>query len=397
MDSTAVAGVLARLVSERGVQLAGQPDMLRGLLLDELPGARRDVAALVQAAADGLVDELQRSAAREPIVSLIRRLAVRLSTDHPIAIEQALSTVFVWARALGLADDAVHVRLQASGDDAHEGGGTGIERGDDPSRLAIRLTRSFQSLAGALAGRLARPRQRWAAIAVVTLLLAGFGYLGLRSPGSIRSVEFDEPFIADNKPRKLWVVTGGTTKPVAQIRVEVLRGDWANPKWTVNVPDDQAGGARLPAGTLTSRARRDNDNEFAFILVFSDGSESKPFLKRFEIKALSITPPRIASTSASGPFLVGRHTFIRIAYATGNADIVKVRRKVLRSDVGWKDAQGRTIDVEGHKGKTSGTIEYLVSPNDTGKAVFEFVLIDADGNETAPARFEFEVLKASGS
>ena len=94
---------------------------------------------------------------------------------------------------------------------------------------------------------------------------------------------------------------------------------------------------------------------------------------------------------------MGRQTFIRIAYATGNADIVKVPRKVLRSDVGWKDAQGRTIDVEGHKGKTSGTIEYLVSPNDTGKAVFELVLIDADGNETAPARFEFEVLKASGS
>lgn len=128
MDLTAVAGALTRLVSERGIELAGQPDILRGLLLDELPGARRDVAALVQAAADGLVDELRRSAAHEPIVSLIRRLAVRLSTDHPIAIEQALSTVFVWARALGLADDAVHGRLQAAGAGSPEGGGTPADR-----------------------------------------------------------------------------------------------------------------------------------------------------------------------------------------------------------------------------------------------------------------------------
>ena len=154
--------------------------------------------------------------------------------------------------------------------------------------------------------------------------------------------------------------------------------------------------ARLPAGTLTSRARRDNDNEFAFVLVFVDGSESKPYLKRFQVKALPNTPPRVASMSASGPFVVGRQTNIRIAYATGSADIVKLRRKVLRADVGWKDAQGRTIDVEGHKGKTSGTIDYLVSPNDAGKALFEFVLIDADGNESAPSRFEFEVVKTSG-
>ena len=396
MDLTAVAGVLERLVSERGVQLAGQPDVLRGLLLDELPGARRDVAALVQAATDGLVDELQRSATHEPIVSLIRRLAVRLSTDHPIAVEQALSTVFVWARALGLADNAVYERLQAPGEGEDGVGDKRNARGDASSRLAQRLTSGFQFVAGAVAGILARPRQRWAALGMVTLLLAGFGYLGLRSPGSIQAVEFDEPFIADNKPRKLWVVTGGTRRPVAQIRVEVLRGEWANPKWTINLSDDQALAARLPAGTLTSRARRDNDNEFAFVLVFVDGSESKPFLKQFQIKALPNTPPRVASMSASGPFVVGRQTNIRIAYATGSADIVKLRRKVLRADVGWKDAQGRTIDVEGHKGKTSGTIDYLVSPNDAGKALFEFVLIDADGNESTPSRFEFEVVKASG-
>jgi hypothetical protein len=36
MDLTAVAGALTRLVSQ-GVELAGQPDVLRGLLLDELP------------------------------------------------------------------------------------------------------------------------------------------------------------------------------------------------------------------------------------------------------------------------------------------------------------------------------------------------------------------------
>ena len=397
MDLTAVAGALTRLVSERGIELAGQPDILRGLLLDELPGARRDVAALVQAAADGLVDELRRSAAHEPIVSLIRRLAVRLSTDHPIAIEQALSTVFVWARALGLADDAVHGRLQAAGTGSPEGGGTPADRPEKSTTPVQRLAQLLQSATGALAGVLAEPRRRWAALAALTLLVAGFAYLGLRSPGAIQAVEFDEPFVADNKPRKLWVVTGGTRKPVAQIRVEVLRGEWANPKWTVKVPDDLAEGTRLPAGSLTSRARRDNDNEFAFVLVFVDGTESKPFLRRFQVKAPPPSPPRIASLSASGTFVTGRSTNIRVAYATGTADIVKIRRKVLASDVGWKDPQGRTIDVDGHKGRTSGTIDYLVSPNDAGKAAFEFVLIDADGNESLPGRFEFEILNAAGA
>ena len=397
MDLTTVAGALTRLVSERGVELAGQPDVLRGLLLDELPGARRDVAALVQAAADGLVDELRRSAANEPIVSLIRRLAVRLSTDHPIAIEQALSTLFVWARALGLADDAVHVRLQAADAGSPEGGSKRDDRRDQTIPPLQRLAQMRQSAAGILAGVLAEPRRRWAALAAITLLVAGFAYLGLRSPGAIQAVEFDEPFIADNKPRKLWVVTGGTRKPVAQIRVEVLRGEWANPKWTVNVPDDQAAGRRLQAGSLTSRARRDNDNEFAFVLVFADGTESKPFLRHFQVKAPPAAPPRIASLSASGEFVVGRSTNIRIAYAAGTADVVKVRRKVLGSDVGWKDSQGRTIDVDGHKGRASGTIDYLVSPNDAGKAAFEFVLIDADGNESLPGRFEFEIVKAAGA
>ncbi|MBK8766408.1 MAG: hypothetical protein IPM01_18035 [Burkholderiaceae bacterium] len=84
---------------------------------------------------------------------------------------------------------------------------------------------------------------------MVALLVAGFAYLGLRSPGAIQAVEFDEPFIADNKPRKLWVVTGGTRKPVAQIRVEVLRGEWANPSGRSTCPTTrpQAGGCRPAA------------------------------------------------------------------------------------------------------------------------------------------------------
>ena len=394
---------LARLLAQFGASVIAEPDRLRGLLQDECPIAKREIAALMQAHDDGIPEDLQRVASGEPLEALASRLAHRLADHKALTREAADWAVRAWATALGIqvpnhsASTARNESAAAGAPaDADERAKLEAQRRDDAGDRSTREA----------AARVATWRDRWTAwpsrtkrvaIGVVAAIAAVIGWNVLSGPElRITAVEMPESFLGDGKRREVFLefAARGTTPRTVEIRYVRGDGRWNPPSWKVNLTGDATTSRRSGIGTMSYTTQQPAQVTFEYVLVAADGRRSEPFEKTFSIQPPPSTPPRITNLQLPGSVYVGREFTVQIAFEDPDGDVARVERRVIESSTPWaQDVYSQ--EAPGASGRKSGMTSYkFEAPKVPFKSVIEFVLIDARGSRSEPRRVAMEVLAA---
>ncbi|MFM9915860.1 MAG: glycine zipper 2TM domain-containing protein [Rhizobacter sp.] len=373
-----IGPVLKSLLDRYGIGLLGESGRLRGLLHDDCPQAKREVSVLMQALEERVPQDLMRVHSGEPIQSLTPRLAKRLSDEKGMAPNASRWAVETWAEGLGLA--ALISKGPVTDDAAGKQGAQALFR-----------SAANQAFDGASAPVPTPIPNRKLRAAVAGLALCGviaFSWFGfLRPVFEITAVETQGPLVGDGKARPVTLAVHARHETVRNVEMRFVSGDgnWNTQTTTYPATGTASGETRIGAGTLAYRTAQPMTATFEYVLVSNDGTRSAPFQRTFSI----LPPIVITSVTAPRPLGVGRAFNVDIKYQKGSTDIVQIERRVVESSVPWPDTAG-TASVQ--PGNANGLVQY---PFDAAKqpmrSTLEFVLIDAQGVRSEPARMTLDI------
>lgn len=374
-----IGAKLKSLLDRYGIGLLGESGRLRGLLHDDCPQAKREVSVLMQALEERVPQDLMRVHSGEPIQSLTPRLAKRLSDEKGMAPNASRWAVDTWAEGLGL--EALISNA------AFADGGTGSAQ----ALFRSAANQTFGGPADPVSAPVPVPPNRKLQAAVAGLALCGviaFSWFGfLRPVFEITAVETQGPMVGDGKARPVTLAIHARRETVKDVEVRFVSGEgnWNNQVASYPATEATSGEAKVGAGTLAYKTAQPMNATFEYVLVSTDGKRSAPFQRTFNI----LPPIVISSVTAPRPLGVGRAFNVDIKYQKGAADIVQIERRVVDSNVPWPDVSA-TAAVQ--PGNATGAVQF---PFDAAKqpmrSTLEFVLVDAQGVRSEPARLTLDI------
>lgn len=96
-----ISGIVRKLLTQYGTDLLNDRKRLEGLLLDRIPGKRKETGLLMMAARENIADELAALSERMIELPVYNRLVNRLCQDVGLDESNARWAVETWAEALG--------------------------------------------------------------------------------------------------------------------------------------------------------------------------------------------------------------------------------------------------------------------------------------------------------
>lgn len=398
MNEQAVLALKA-LLTTQGQTLLAQPGRLKSLLQDECPEAKREISALLLALEERIPQDLLVVHSGEPIGNLLARLAKRLSEQRALAGAAALWAVRAWAGALGLEEMAAASVAAPSADEFDFDGE--VRNSQDAHESAMRGRRSVLQAMSQPVPRHAPLRWGRILVGLIAVLAAGawFALPYVWPPLKITGVTMPSGFLGDGQPHEVFVKFQTREATVARIRSRFVEGDgqWnPQPSFADVVIEDSRGG-RASGGTLGMRSTKPARVTFEYVLIDTQGRESKPHQRTFKIVPLPASLPRITAIETPGRILAGREFNLDIAYKDAEFGVAKVERRVIESSVKWAQ-ETAVFDFEGGARQQSGSFPFKFSgENQPSTNTLEFVLIDTLGNRSAPKRVAYTVLAANGA
>jgi outer membrane lipoprotein SlyB len=372
----AVGGTLRSLVDRYGVTLLGESGRLRGLLQDECPQAKREISVLLQALEERVPQDLLRVHSGEPIASLSPRLVKRLSDEKAMSPQASRWAVATWAQGLGL-DVALGMHAEAAITD------------DTTQRAAPNVLMAANEEFSDQVNVPPPPRKvpPWAIAAAVLALAVACWYAFFQPKLEISGVDMQGPFVGDGKPRQVAVHFSARNNTVRSVEVRFAHGDgnWNAQPATYDASANATASAQTNAGTLAYTTSKPISATFSYVLIGGDGKRSAPFERTFEI----VPPLVITDVSVPRPLLVGQNFAVTIKYQRSGADIVKVERHVVSSNVPWSQVDAvQPLTVADANGSVQYGFDAAPRPM---RSTVEFVLVDAQGVRSDPKRVALNI------
>lgn len=372
----AVPPALKSLIDRYGVTLLGESARLRGLLQDECPQAKKEISVLLQALDERVPQDLLRVHSGEPIQSLSPRLAKRLSEEKAMSPAASRWAVQAWAQGLGvesvLASEPAIAELDAS---------------EAPAASPASAANEPRMATATLALPLNDKRVR-AGLAGLALAAAAAAAWWMMTPNlEVTRVETQGPVVGNGRPHPVFVDFQARNASVRNVEVRFVRGDgsWNPASWKHEVSGDAATQGRAPAGTLQYKSARPMSATFEYVLVAADGKRSAPFERTFDIAA----PVTITGIKVPRPLRVGREFALAIGYEKGPADIVKIERRIVESNVPWTQSETvQQVKLGGESGSFDYKFDAVSKPM---RSTLEFVMVDAQGVRSDPVRVALDV------
>lgn len=441
--SERAAAAISRLFNEFGNVLLDQPGKLKSLLMDEVPEAKSEISILLRALEENVPQDLMRVDAREPAQAHVSRLSIKLQ-QRGFAADASKSAVETWAQALGMDGSTAPANGHAAGaymgNGASNGAANGATNGatgsamngamhmngqSDPVSLNSMNGAAAMSFAGAAidgagaggiggmggiggpgapaggaggsrpvsGGDAQRNKFGWLGIIVLLAAVAGGGlyYKSTLPEVKISSVDVPGGFIGDGKPHRVSMDFQARNATPTSVIVRYVGGDLTGfpSETTVPISPSAAQSGHLELGAYSYRATAPAQGKFQYIVQTSDGKRSEPFEQTVNVTPVPAQLPKIVNVTMPNKLVTGQPITISIAYADAEFGVTKLERKVVQSTTNWDPV--RTLDFN-MADKSSGALTYEISkdiaPN---TSTFEFTLIDARGNRSAPQRVTFTV------
>jgi hypothetical protein len=388
---------LARLIAERGVELAAMPERLGSFLRDECGEAKREINVLLDAAREHVVDDL-RVADAAPLAARQATLAQRLQDHRGTHPDLARWAVSAWSRALGL--DA--------GDD-WDSPAPSPSPPPSPAPSPVPVPRPSWLDALANAWRSLGASARWGLAAAAAAALGWFGWeASVGATGRLVQVEVAGTAYTSARPGALAEVIGDGRgyKRVYQFRTpDGAPAKSIELRWTDGTVFGDGKDRKIIPLTLSDAQRGRYEESFEYfgvlaerrgeaVLVYGDDRRSAPIA--FGYRAVPVpgtAAPRILGVQYPSEFPAdGQFRTFRIEYEDGDADLQRIELKVIEGD--WKSS---VQPIQNGLGQKRGTIEHQFSSKSPQRAVINLRLIDAKGNYSDFYTVRFATVAATGA
>lgn len=376
------------------------PDLVRDLprlgsfLRDECGDLKREINLLLDAASEHVVKDLQANQ-QQDIELLIARLAQRLVQDRGIGLPAAKWAVRSWAFALGRPDalrgQERDTDFRGQGDTQREDLGPSVNWGE-------RLRALVGGVTAWLGGTSTRTRLIGLGVVVAAAGATLIPRANLDVP-SFTGVEVAGKPLADAAP----ALAGQVGKALSlAIRFNDRNGDVSSLKRAyleapgglgelVKLLPVQRSGKPDDSVIYTLTPPKPGRYVVRLWLVDDAKNESKPF--NFVVEAKDVDKkPRIVAVRAPARIKTDgtRHAF-EVDFEDDDADPATLKLEVIKGS--WRSLDYQFKEVfPSSAGKPKGTVTIYISARSAEAAEFRFTLIDAQGNQSAPATVRFEAV-----